>query len=309
MHRRALLSGLLALAGCGPRRLSPPPSAPRVSSAAELIPADLDVVARLDLARMKAALGGLTSDMLSRDVLSRAAGANGDEPDDVLIASLLDAELVYLGYRPSEQLLPLDRVLALEGRFERLPTPPGFSAAIDVGADVRYWDRRPGTKPLPRSGVARIYAAGERVRAFVSEAEIDALERTLSGLSGARRLSPPEEGSLSLALRPRLLGRLTHGLLRELLEEAKTFEAVIDLESDGGKLRLTLVMAEPGHAERLAQAGKDVLRRALGERADRARVDVVGDSLTASVKASRAELGQALACLRGGPASANECAW
>jgi hypothetical protein len=309
MHRRALLSGLLALAGCGPRRLSPPPSAPRVSTAAELVPADLDVVARLDLARMKAALGGLTSELLSRDVLSRAAGDDGDEPDALIIESLLGAELVYLGYRPNEQLLPLDRVLALEGRFERLATPPGFSAAIDVGADVRYWERRPGTKPLARSGVARIYAAGERVRAFVSEAEIDAVERTLRGLSGARRLTPPEEGSLSLALRPRRLGRLTHGVLRELLEEAKTFDAVIDLESDGGKLRLTLVMAEPAHAERLAQAGKDVLGRALGERAERARLDVVAESVTLSLKANRAELGRALSCLRAGAASASECAW
>jgi hypothetical protein len=304
MHRRALLSGLLALAACGPRRLAPPPSAPRVSSAAELIPADLDVVARLDMARMRAVLGGLTSDLLSREVLSRTSTEDGDEPDELLVRSLLEAELVYLGYRPNEHLLPLDRVLALEGRFEQLSQPRGFSAAIDLGADVRYWDKQPGAKPLARSAVARIYAAGERVRAFVSEAEIDALERTLNGFSGPRRLAPPEEGSLSLALRPRLLGRLARGTLRELLDEARTLDAVLELESDGGKLTLALVTAEPAHAERVALAGEDVLARVLGDGAAKARLDVVGERLTLSLKASRAELSRAFGCLRGGSTSA-----
>jgi len=298
MQRRALLSGLLALAACGPRRLPPPPSAPRVSAAAELIPPDLDVVARLDMARMKAALGGLTSELLSRDVLSRTAGEQGDEPDALIVESLLQADVVYLGYRPSPQLLPLDRVLALEGRFEPLRPPPGFSAVVDLGADVRYWERRTRDRPLPRSGVARIYAAGDRLRAFVSEAEIDAVERTLSGLGSSRRLSPAEEGTLSLALRPRVLGRLVNGTLRELLEDSESLGVVLELESDGGKLTLTIVTAEPAHAEQLSRAGRDVLVRLLGARAESARLEVVGDRLRLSMRASRAELSGVLGCLR-----------
>jgi hypothetical protein len=312
MHRRALLSGLAALAACGPRRLSPPPAAPRIGAAAELIPADLDVVARLDMGRMKAALGGLTPELVSRDVLARTAGEKGDEPDQLVVSSLLEAELVYLGYRPSPQLLPLDRVLALQGRFEPLATPPGFSAPVDLGADLRYWERLPGAKPGARSAIARIYALGERVRAFVSEAEIDAVERNLEGLAGPRQLLAPEEGSLSLSLRPRLLGRLTSGTLRELLEESRSLDVVLELDSDGGKLRAALVTAEPAHAEQLAKAGRGVLDRALGDRAGRARLDVVGERLSLSLTASRAELSSAFGCLREHSvpgAGATECPW
>lgn len=309
MHRRVLLSGLLALAACGPRRVAPPPATPRLTGAVDLISPDLDVVARLDMARMKAALGGLTAELLSRDVLARTAGERGDEPDELVVESLLQADVVYLGYRPSPQLLPLDRVLALEGHFEPLGRPRGFSAPTDLGGDLRYWERRREAGPLPRSGVARIYAAGDRVRAFVSEAELDAVERALGGSSAARRLSPPEEGSLSLSLRPRLLGQYVHGTLRELLEDAQALALVIELESDAGKVTLTLVAAEPAHAERLAAASKDALRRVLGERADTVRLDVVGERLTLSLKASRAELGGLLACARAGSPSAPGCAW
>jgi hypothetical protein len=309
MRRRALLLGVAALCGCGPRHLPAPPSAPRVVAASELIPADLDVALRLDMTRVKGALGALTPLALSREVLARAAEANGDEPDELLVTSLLSADLVYLGYRPSPSLLPLDRVLALQGRFEPLTRPPsGFSPAIDLGADLRYWDKRPG-RPLPRSSVARLYAQGDRVRAFVSEAEIDAVERALEGLPGSQRLLAPEEGSLSLAARPRLLGRLATGSLRELLERAERLELVIDLESDAAKLKLTLTTAEPAHAEQLASAGKLALGRTLGERAERAELRVEAERVMLSYSASRAELAELLACLQSGSSSASGCPW
>jgi hypothetical protein len=311
MRRRALLLGLggLALGACGPRHLPPPPSAPPLVTAAELIPADLDVVARLDMTRIKAALGTLTPEALARDVLARGAGANGDEPDELLVASMLSADVVYLGYRPDPSLLPLDRVLALQGRFEPLTRPPsGFAPAIDLGADLRYWDKLPG-RPLPRASVARLYAQGDRVRAFVSEAELDAVERALEGLAGPRRLLAPEEGSLSLSARPQRLGRLVSGSLRELLEAAKLLELVIDLESDAAKLKLTLTTAEPAHAEQLASAGKLALSRALGEQAERAELRVDAERVTLSYVASRAELAALLGCLQGGTGSAAQCPW
>jgi hypothetical protein len=311
MLRGALLLGLAlgVLGGCGPRPLPPPPSAPRVASAAELIPADLDVVLRLDMAQVKAALGSITPEALSRDVLTRAAGANAGEPDELLVTSILNADVVYLGYRPDAALLPLDRVLALQGRFEPLGRQvSGFAAPTDLGADLRYWDRR-SVEPLPRSSVARLYALGERVRAFVSEAELDAVERSLEGLASPRRLVAPEQGSLSLVARPRLLGRLVGGALREFLEQAKLLEAVIDLQADAAKLQLTLTTADPAHAIELARAGKLVLARALGERASRADVRVDGERLSLSYASSRAELAPLLVCLRRASGSVSECPW
>lgn len=309
MRARALLFGLLALsAACGPRRLPPPPAAPRVVAAAELIPPDLDVVARLDMARMKAALGGVTPQLLSREVLARG-NADGGEPEELMLEALLEADVVYLGYRPSALLLPLDRVLALQGHFTPITkTPRGFSGGVDLGADVRYWDRS-GSEPFARSAAARLYAVGSRVRAFVSEAELDAVERTLEDGAGPRRLAAPEEGALSIAARPQLLANLAGGGLRDLLDESKTLELTVDLTSDAASLRAALVTASPEHASQLASAGGLVLARALGERAKQAELRAVGERVTLGLRASREELAPLVACLQGASASASQCPW
>src|SRR6478736_383064 len=128
MRRRALLGlSALLLEACGPK-VTPrtPPPAPRLSNAVDLIPPDLDVVVRLDLEGIKAALGALALSALAGDVLAR--GAPKQAGDDILLSSLLQARRVYLGYRPSSAGLPLDRVLALDGSFTQLMREPeGFS--------------------------------------------------------------------------------------------------------------------------------------------------------------------------------------
>jgi hypothetical protein len=306
MQRRALLLCLGALGACGPRPRPAPPPPPAVHTASEFIPPDLDVVARLDWGRMKGALGSLALAALSLEVLARSdAGAPADE---LVLSSLLTAEQVYLGYRPSALLMPLDRVLSLHGRFEPIARPPaGFSTAVDLGGDLRYWDRGPGV-PLERGGVARIYALGDRLRVFVSEAELDAVERLLGGQGGERRLTPPEEGTLSLAARPWLLARLSgRGSLRDMLEQARTLYLVLELEADGVAVELQLTLANAERAERLAAAGKEVLVRLAGRLAPDAVLRAEGERVLLSAKLSRAQLGPALACLR--DASDSDCAW
>lgn len=307
MQRRALLLGLSACA-CGPKARPALPPAPVVTSASELIPSDLDVVLRLDLARVKAALGAIALSALARQVLTRDSA--GQEPDELLVTSLLGAEQVYLGYRPSPLWAPLDRVLAVQGHFEPLVrTPAGFVGATDLGRDVRYWDRP--TAPTSRGGVARIYAVGDRVRAFVSEAELDAVERRLDGLGAARRLEPPEEGTISLAARPSLLGRLAGtGTLRELLEDAQALHAVADLESDGVRLKLQLLLADAQAAQQLASAGKLVLSRAIGDTALDVTLEAESDRVVLVGRLTRAQLAPLLACAWGGAAaSALACPW
>jgi hypothetical protein len=306
MQRRALLLGLSALGACGPKPLAAPPPAPSVTSAVQLIPPDLDVVVRLDWGRVKGALGTLALSALSREVVAQSG--SGQETDELVIASLMAADQVYLGYRPTPPLLPLDRVLAVQGRFEPVTrTPSGFSGAVDLGGDFRYWDRQPGGA-LERGSIARIYAYRDRVRAFVSEAELDAVERVLSGQGAERRLAPPEEGMLSLAARTWLLARLTgRGELREMLDDAKTLQIVADLESDGVRIEVDLTLANPDRAQNLANAGQQVLAR-LGERfGGVATLRAVGDRVVLTATLSRAELAPALSCLRepGGP----DCSW
>ena len=310
MRRRALLLGLGAI-GCGPKALPALPPAPAITSAAELIPADLDLVLRLDLARVKAALGVTVLTALARQVLAHDSG--GQEPDELVIASLLAAEQVYLGYRPGALFAPLDRVLALQGHFEQLRRPPpGFSGATDLGRDLRCWDSR--VAPTSRGGVARVYALGERVRAFVSEAELDAVERALDGQGSPRRLEPPEEGTLSLAARPRVLGRVAgNGTLRELLEDAKALRAVIDLESDGVRLKLELLLLGADQAQQLAKAGRLALARALGDLARDVTLSAESERVLLVAQLTRAQLGPVLSCFWGEPVgaagSAQACPW
>ncbi|HVY27220.1 MAG TPA: hypothetical protein VHB79_11755 [Polyangiaceae bacterium] len=296
MQRRALLLSLGALAACGPKPLPPLPPAPRVTAPVDLIPSDLDVVVRLDLGRVKAALGAATVSTLAGEVLAR--GSAKQAADELLIASLLEADLVYLGYRPSRLGAPLDRVLALQGHFAQLMHPPdGFSGATDLGADVRYWDAK--VRP-PREGVARIYAFSDRLRAFSTEAEIDALELRLAGGGGARRLEPPAEGTLSFAARPALLARLAgNGILRDLLEGSKSLSAVADLESDGARLKAELVLESPDQATDLVSAGRLVLDKVLGDHASKLELRADAERVLLDARLSRNELLALFAQARG----------
>jgi hypothetical protein len=306
MQRRALLAfGAASLVGCGPKKVAPPPSAPAVLSAGDLLPADLDVVVRLDLGKVKAALGAAALAVLAREGLSRAGA--GEHADELVLESLLAADLVYLAYRPGPLLEPLDRVLALQGSFEAIARPPlGFAAPVDLGADVRYFERR-STSSLGRGGVARMYTASTRVRAFVSEAEIDAVERALETGGAERRLQAPEEGTLSLAARPRLLTRFGGSGLREQLEAARTLRAIAELESDGVKLKLEIEMKDAPDAERLAGAGRAVLQRVGGEWAERAEIRADGSRLVLTAQLQRSQLAPLVGCL--GQGSGSECAW
>jgi hypothetical protein len=299
MQRRALLLALAALGGaCGPKPLAAPPSAPAVVSASDLIPADLDVVVRFDLGRVKAALGATVLTALSREVLSAAGSA--EHTDSLVLESLLGADVVFLGYRPSPILAPLDRVLALQGSFEQLARPPlGFASAVDLGGDVRYFERAASTT-LARGAVARIYTASTRVRAFVSEAEIDAVERVLATGGAERRLSPPEEGTISVAARPRLFARFGGSSLRDHLEVARSLSAVVELESDGVNVKLELDLKDAVDAEQLAQAGRHVLERIGGELAAHAELRAEAARLVLTARLDRNQLAPLLSLLRGG---------
>ncbi len=310
MRGRSLVCALgLALLSCGPKALAPPPPAPAASSAAELIPADLDVVVRLDLTRIRQSLGGVALEALSRETLSSAGGK--DDPGGLVLGSLLQAELVFLGFRPGPAWLPLDRVLSLQGRFEPLTAPPeGFSRATDLGGDMRYWERKPGPSPLARGETARVYALGERVRAFVSEAEIDSVERALLGLPSSPRLTPPEQGTLSVAARPLLASRLLGGDgLRELFGRAKQLSLVADLGAENVRFKLELELASAEDAKSLAGALDVVLARPwrASSLVDSVRVNASERYVSVVAEPTRSQLAGAIACLRS--ASPSECPW
>ena len=71
--RARLACVALLLAGCAARRAAPPP-APSVEDPAGIVPPDLDLVLRLDLGRLRDALGQGALDELTRRAVRPGGG-------------------------------------------------------------------------------------------------------------------------------------------------------------------------------------------------------------------------------------------
>ena len=200
--RRAVLSllgVLVASLGCRSETAKPAHNARKKlrMDAVELFPADLDVVLRVDLARMRAALGPAT-DNLSGRVRSEL------NADDELVARAIErARVAWLGMRIAD-LDKGDRVLVVEGDVEDLRPDPGVFQLVDppLGEGVTTFERR---GPIARDATARIHLLGARTIAFVSGVEVDGVERILLRGPDPGRRDPPADGLVSADLRGRRL--------------------------------------------------------------------------------------------------------
>lgn len=203
----ALVVGLaLALSGCGADAKATPalarlalPSFDKRLDPAEIFPADLDLVVRLDVARMRSTIGPAAASALA----TRAAREAGD---DVLRAALACAEVVWLGARTGD-LDAGDHVVIVEGpscapELDRALWRPEPSR----NKSVKIFDR---VDPSRRTGTARIVVLGDHTTAFVSPMEVDSVTRILADGPDARRGNPVAEGVVSVDVRA---GRLPPSL-------------------------------------------------------------------------------------------------
>ncbi len=201
--RRALVLGIGALAftaACGPE--VPAPKAPvrgkrEILDPAEFFPADLDLVVRVDLGRMRAQLGPL-ADVLAERALAESAG------EEALVSlAIARAKVVWIGLRAADAEAG-DRVLVVEGDVEDLRPDPRTFRPVDppISDEIRSWER---TGPLRRAATARIHAFAGRVIAFVTPIEVDSVDRILAKGPDARRRDPSAEGLISVDLRARRL--------------------------------------------------------------------------------------------------------
>jgi hypothetical protein len=196
----------LLCAGCGaevPRggagALPRVPDGPRMArrvEAVDIIPGDLDLVVRFDVARMRSGLGPDVVRELSR----RAVPARGEE---LLARALERAEVVWLGMRAAD-LDSGDRVLVVEGNVGGLGPSDGPEWTPEKTAlrGVTAWDR---TGPVDRHGTARVVVIEDRALAFVSAVQAASVARVLREGPDDNRAAPPEDGVVSLELRPRPL--------------------------------------------------------------------------------------------------------
>lgn len=171
--------------------------------AVELFPADLDLVLRVDLARMRAALGPVANGLSSR------VGVEIDARDELAAKAIERARVAWIGTRLAD-IETGDRVLVVEGDVEDLRPDPGIFQLLDppLSDAVKTFERR---GPVSRDATARIHLLGARTIVFVSGVEVDGVERVLLRGADPGRRDPPADGLLSADLRAR---RLPPGLER-----------------------------------------------------------------------------------------------
>lgn len=261
--RRALLTLVTAtifaapLLGCATRTpVRAPPRAPFLASPSDALPPDLDLVVRIDLARIRTALGPAGLALVRQGAES---ALTADALSELMRNALDRSDSAFFALRP--ELVPgeADNVLVLSGRFAELGVDEalrkaGWSAGVDLGGLVRRFDR-PGK--LSRSSAARLYAFGDERLVFVSSAEIDSVEAVLEGGLAPSVLRPKESGVLAFAARLRAF-RTGLGarfpLLAGAVGDAVKLDGSVESASEGLELEMSLELPDEAGAERSANA-------------------------------------------------------
>jgi hypothetical protein len=205
---RALALAALFVAACGsdPARDARGPSGRPPGSRVvrqidppDLFPADLDLILRVDVARMNAAIGPAAASELSARASLRGEGEGQDE---LLKEALSRAQIVWIGLRLAD-IDAGDRVLVAEGKLGGLRPDP--AAYQPVAADIEGISIAERADVAPRAGTAQVIQLGDRAMAFVSPMEVDSVARVLRDGPDKRRGDPAREGIVSVDLRPRRL--------------------------------------------------------------------------------------------------------
>lgn len=303
------LVALVAAPACG-ADVRKPPAAPAVTAPADAVPADLDVVVRIDVAGVRDAIGSTAFALLSARAKQSAAGMDPGS-ERLLVDLLAHADTLWLAFRPSLDPEHTDNVVVLRGRFEGIDPPsygaaPPWQTADDVGGDWRRYER---PRPRSRSAPARVLMRGDDLVVLASYAELDSLDLALSGRQASRALAAPESGTFSMAARVRALAeslRARSAAAARLLDQATTLQVSVSLASSGLTGRLSVDFEMDDQAHRAAEA-TNLLLRALAEGSDTiaglvpgVRVEAVGHALVLTASVDRDHLGALATCAAAG---------
>jgi hypothetical protein len=306
MTRAVLLLALAAIA-CASERI-PPPAAPGppIQQPADAIPGDLDLVIRIDFAKVKGVLGS----ELMRELERRAPRSGDAATERLLVDAMTRADTIWIAVRPADDLEQSDNVIILRGRFGDLDPKkyggePRWRGPTDLGAAFRVYER---DQPKLRSAPVRIYARLPDLLIFVSAAEIDSAERVIERGADDPRLEPPEKGAVALEAR---IGRLADSIAgrspaaARLLAPARRLRATVDLDTAGLRAEVELDFELEEQARRAADATA-IFARALtetkgpaGRIAAALRVEAVGPTLVLGVRLGPEQLAELTACVRG----------
>jgi hypothetical protein len=223
----------------------------------DALPADLDCVVRIDLQRVRSALGPAALSGLRRG----AAATSGDLAEGWIADAIERSDVALLAFRPEFADGGPDNVIVLRGRFAGVKPPIGPHAwrpAVDLGADVRRYDRLAAPS---RSSPARLYAFRDEQLVFVSAAEIDAVEAVLEGGRARSSVQPPARGVVAFAARLRG-ARRTFGkrfpILASALGDAKAVTGSLDARDQGLVAEVALELETDAQALRVAELVRSV---------------------------------------------------
>ena len=307
--RGLCLGGALTLSACSPPLppAPPPPTAPVLEQPALAIPGDLDLVLRVDLARLRD-LFGLGFEAALDEMLARAPGSDADGDTGRLLLRLLSrADTVWLGARPGLSPELTDNVLVARGKFaglvpEAIGGEPSWGRPERLGGGVLRYER---AAPKLRATPAVIYLREPDRVVIGSTAEIDALELTLERAEGLPPLRAPESGIVALAAR---VPELSRGLreraptLTRLLDGADELSCSVDRRGEDLELLVELRYAKPARAADVAGPIEAVLAR-LADSGFRflesVRVQAAGASVTLSLALPMERVKALVACAAG----------
>jgi hypothetical protein len=286
----ASFAALVFAISCGGEQKQPP-AAPALTSPLDAVPPDLDWVVRLDLGRIYAALG---TDAVK--ALREKAPSGSSDGAVVFLTDALERSRVVVVAARYESGGFRDFVAVLEGDFRgldprRYAAEPPFQAAVDLGGDVRRWDRK---KPKARSDVARLYARGDELVIAATEAELDGVEAVVERGAPSNPLKPRERGVVSLAVRARSFAAGERfPLLGAMFQSVRGAEGFVDTHGDGFRVEASCELGTEADAKRardLLEGVRSSLGDGDGRYASLARHTTI--AAEGAVVIARAELGR-----------------
>jgi hypothetical protein len=198
--------------------------------ASDLIPADLDLVVRVDLGKVRKSLGVDSSNELMDKALEDA------EPEGGLRNALSTAEVVWLGIRLAD-LEAGDRVTVVRSaEAQRDPDSLTWKKHESEYESVVRFDAR---MPPRRGGTAQILRVGKRDAVFITPVEQMSVARVLERGPDPRRGQPEARGLISLDYRARRLSptlEMRFPSLASLISGVDRMSGIVNLVA--GKLEL-----------------------------------------------------------------------
>ncbi|HET9958242.1 MAG TPA: hypothetical protein VFQ61_27295 [Polyangiaceae bacterium] len=224
------------------------------------MPADLDLVVRVDLERLRGSISPELFGALEKRISESSSGQDDEPTARWLLQALGRADTAWLAVRPGLAAELTDSVVVLRGRFAdsqgELLAPP-WGHGRDLGGTVLRFER---AAPKLRASPALVVLRPPDRLLISTSAEIDALDRSLEG-RGEEPLRAPESGLVSGAARLQLLKeRLADRVPRvaKLLEGAAHARAKLDRTGERYPLELELTFETPQQAAEFAQAAERV---------------------------------------------------